>query len=232
MATAQDTLDSDAGDDLIQGPPRQEHRWPASVAVLATLVMYVSLPEQLTAGPSWVVPLLVAALLVPLSVAAPMRHGDEAKWHRVSAIALIALINAANVVSLVLLVYSLLHGSKAEGGALIVEAFKIWLTNVIVYGLWYWELDRGGPGARLREERRPPDFLFPQMQMAASGRHSPHWRPVFLDYLYVAFTNATAFSPTDTLPLSPWAKMLMALQAMASLLTVALVAARAVNILS
>lgn len=230
MTAAQGSLDPDADD--AGAPPQREHRWPATVAVLATLAMYVSHPEGLTVGPTWVVPFLVASLLVPLSVAAPTRHGTEARWQRASAIALIALINAANAISLVLLVNSLLNGSKAEGRALIVEAFKIWLTNVIVFGLWYWELDQGGPGARLREVRRAPDFLFPQVPMAAQGLYSSHWRPVFLDYLYLAFTNATAFSPTDTMPLSPWAKMLMALQAIASLLTVALVAARAVNILA
>ena len=110
-----------------------------------------------------------------------------------------------------------------------MTAIQIWLTNVIVFGLWYWELDRGGPGARCRENHREPDFLFPQMSTPAAA--PPSWAPRFLDYLYVAFTNATAFSPTDTLPLTAWAKVLMAIQSLASLLTVALVAARAVNIL-
>jgi hypothetical protein len=101
---------------------------------------------------------------------------------------------------------------------------------VIVFGLWYWELDRGGPSARHDPHHREPDFLFPQMATPGSAR--PDWAPGFLDYLYVSFTNATAFSPTDTMPLTPLAKSLMAVQSAASLLTVALVAARAVNILS
>ena len=112
---------------------------------------------------------------------------------------------------------------------LIFAAMQIWMTNVIVFGLWYWELDRGGPSARCRTSHREPDFLFPQMSTPAAA--PPDWAPMFVDYLYVAFTNATAFSPTDTLPLTTWAKVLMAVQALASLLTVALVAGRAVNIL-
>jgi hypothetical protein len=140
-------------------------------------------------------------------------------------------VNIANVASLVLLVKGLLTGT-ATGGAtvLIFAAMQIWLTNVIVFGLWYWELDRGGPSDRCSEYHREPDFLFPQMTTPASAPRS--WSPWFIDYLYVAFTNATAFSPTDTMPLTPWSKFLMTIQALTSLLTVVLVAARAVNVLS
>jgi uncharacterized membrane protein len=197
---------------------------------LATLVLYVTLPEQLTVGPTWAMPVLVAALLVPLSIAAPRRHPDEPRWQAVAAVALIAVINLANVGSLILLIHALLHGSKATGTQLLIEAVKIWLTNVLVFALWYWELDRGGPDDRNSPEHREPDFLFPQMTTV--GCTTPDWSPSFVDYLYVSFTNATAFSPTDTMPLTPWAKLLMLVQALASLLTVGLVAARAVNILS
>jgi hypothetical protein len=117
-----------------------------------------------------------------------------------------------------------------NGRELIVASVGIWLTNVIVFGLWYWELDRGGPYARHREDHPEPDFLFPQMCTPGAGR--PDWAPGFTDYLYVSLTNATAFSPTDTMPLTPMAKLLMGGQAIASLLTVAVVASRAVNILS
>ena len=106
----------------------------------------------------------------------------------------------------------------------------IWITNVLVFGLWYWELDRGGPVARLEAHRRQPDFLFPQM--TAPDATTPDWTPTFLDYLYTSFTNATAFSPTDTMPLTAWAKLLMMVQSLASLLTVSLVISRAVNILN
>jgi uncharacterized membrane protein len=204
--------------------------------VLVALVLYVTLPNRLTVGPTWLFPLLTILLLAPLSFVAPHRHGQEPSWQRAVAIGLIALINAANVASLVLLIYALLHGTKAEGRQLLVAAVELWLTNVIVFALWYWEMDRGGPGARLRPSaaQDDPSFLFPQMQNAAlsSTAKSGVWRPAFIDYLYVAFTNATAFSPTDTMPLTPWAKMLMLVQSLASLLIVALVAARAVNILS
>ncbi len=211
---------------------RHEPRWPASLAVLVTLGLYIVLPETLTFGPNWIVPALTLTLLVPLTLVVPHRHGDELPWQRFIAIALIALINVANLISLVLLVQFLLKGGKAEGGPLILNALNIWVTNVLIFALWYWELDRGGPAMRLRHDVREPDFLFPQMQLAASNPAMKRWRPLFIDYVYLAFTNATAFSPTDTMPLTPWAKMLMLVQSAASLLTVALVAARAVNILS
>ena len=168
-------------------------------------------------------------MLAPLAVAVPVRHARETAAHRIASIALIAVVNAANVASLVLLVKSLLSGGSAAGTQLIFAAMQIWLTNVIVFGLWYWELDRGGPERAGASDHREPDFLFPQMTTPAAA--PPNWAPRFLDYLYLAFTNATAFSPTDTLPLTSWAKILMAVQSLASLLTVALVAARAVNIL-
>jgi uncharacterized membrane protein len=142
---------------------------------------------------------------------------------------LIALITIANVVSLTELIHSLLYVPKTAGRPLVYASVPIWLTNVIVFGLWYWELDRGGPAARQEPERRQSDFLFPQMSTPGSA---PGWVPSFLDYLYTSFTNATAFSPTDTMPLTPWAKLLMTLQSLASLLTVAVVVSRAVNILS
>jgi uncharacterized membrane protein len=124
----------------------------------------------------------------------------------------------------------LIHGGKTTGSTILLGAFEIWVTNVIVFALWYWELDRGGPDDRSMPSHREPDFLFPQM--ITPGCAKEDWSPSFLDYIYVAFTNATAFSPTDTMPLTPIAKVLMMIQAMISLITVALVAARAVNILA
>lgn len=211
--------------------PKSESRWPASLAVIAALALYVTLPEHFVLGPRWIVPVLELALLVPLSIIQPRRTSDEKAWRRIAAIALIAIINFANVASLVLLVTFLTgSGAKASGVQLLFSSTEIWLTNIVVFALWYWELDRGGPKHRLTASTRAADFLFPQMVTpvcAAAG-----WMPRFVDYFYVAFTNATAFSPTDTLPLTPAAKMLMAVQSLTSLLTVALVAARAVNILS
>jgi uncharacterized membrane protein len=142
---------------------------------------------------------------------------------------LIAFITLANFIALGELLNALLNHTKAGGQSLVYASVPIWLTNVIVFGLWYWEMDRGGPAVRLRADHRQPDFLFPQM---STPRSAPGWTPKFLDYLYTSFTNATAFSPTDTMPLTAAAKFLMMIQSLASLLTVALVVSRAVNILS
>lgn len=230
-------------------PAHAASRWPASLATLAALILYVTLPDKLIFGtgpfasslylhvggvtiflPRWIVPILEVALVIPLTVTFPRRVKKEEKWARVAAIVLIGLINLANVISLGWLVYFLVHGGQTSGRELIISAFQIWLTNIIIFGLWYWELDGGGPAARCQPVHREPDFLFPQManpDVAPQG-----WAPTFVDYLYLALTNATAFSPTDTMPLTEWSKMLMLIQSLASLLIVALVAARAVNILS
>lgn len=226
------------------GPP-PESLWPARLAIMAIIALQVGLNERVTAGPNWLLPGLEAALLLPLSVVRGAqrrrirRHdtvGRTERWlishgaSRVLAFGLIALLNVANLVSLLLLIRSLLHGSKATGRLLLLDALNIWGTNMIVYALWYWELDRGGPLRRGTPQERGPDLLFPQM--SAPDTLSGTWRPHFVDYLFVAFTNATAFSPTDTLPLTPTVKVLMMLQAATSLLTLALVASRAVNSLA
>jgi len=209
---------------------RHENLWPARAAILATVLLYVTLPERLAVGPIWLPPALELALLGALTVMAPVRHTTEIRIQRSLSLCLLALINLANIGSLVLLIDALLHPGVIDNGrTLLLASLQIWLTNVLVFGLWYWDLDRGGPIARRRAHHREPDFLFPQMTTPSCTVE--HWSPHFLDYLYVSFTNATAFSPTDTLPLTPWAKILMMVQSLASLLTVALVAARAVNIL-
>jgi uncharacterized membrane protein len=210
---------------------RSEPRWPASLAIVVCALLNFALPGKFTMGPVWLVPVLEGAILLPLSIAAPRRVANESRWSQIAAVALIALANLANVVSLALLIRELIfNGKNVTGPQLLVSSVAIWITNVIVFALWYWELDRGGPDDRLRPEHGAPDFLFPQM--STPGCATADWTPGFIDYLYVAFTNATAFSPTDTMPLSPWAKILMLLQALASLITIAIVAARAVNILS
>ncbi|GAC1570627.1 MAG: hypothetical protein NVS3B18_03010 [Candidatus Dormibacteria bacterium] len=211
------------------GEPR-EPRWPASLAVVAALALYLILPDRLVVGPKWVVPALEVALLLPLTITTPHRHRAETRFGRLTSLLLVALINAANVGSLVLLVHFLLAGGKTDGRELILSSIEIYLTNVLIFGLWYWELDQGGPGARLLPHPAKPDFLFPQQNAPQAADQG--WKPGFVDYLYVSFTNATAFSPTDTMPLRQRAKLLMGIQAAASLITVALVAARAVNILS
>jgi hypothetical protein len=142
----------------------------------------------------------------------------------------VAIVTVANLINLGLLVHVMVSGHVSNGRELVFAAVAIWLTNVIVFSLWYWQLDRGGPQARHDPDHREPDFLFPQM--TTPGSAGPGWAPSFVDYFYVSFTNATAFSPTDTMPLTVAAKALMTAQSGASLLTIALVAARAVNILS
>jgi len=213
-------------------PSHEEPRWPAQLAVLAAIALQLVLPDLLIRGLGnrALLPSLEGVLLLVLIVS-PLRISKESSRLRMVGIALIALITVANMVSLLELIHALLYpsGSHAGGRSLVYASIPIWLTNVIVFGLWYWELDRGGPAARQQTRHRQPDFLFPQMSTPGSA---PGWTPDFLDYLYTSFTNATAFSPTDTMPLTSWAKMLMMLQSLASLITVAVVISRAVNILA
>lgn len=209
----------------------REPRWPATLAAMAALGLYVALPGDLVFGPHWVFPALEGALILPLVVAGSVRPTRESARLRLVSLGLIGLISLANAVSLGLLVHEIIdHGQKLSGQTLIFSAIEIWLTNVMVFSLWYWELDRGGPAARAGGTERGPDFLF--VQMATPSQAPAQWRPGFVDYLYLSFTNCTAFSPTDTMPLSPWAKLLMLVQASISLVTVAVVAGRAVNIIS
>ncbi len=208
-----------------------EHRWPAAVGVVVAIGLQVALPDRVVQGmgPRWLLPALEGLLLIALVIANPGRIDRESSVLRGLSLVLISVITLANVIALGELIRALLEHTSAGGRSLIFASVPIWLTNVIVFGLWYWELDRGGVAARRKADHRRPDFLFPQMSTPGSG---PGWTPDFLDYLYTSFTNATAFSPTDTMPLTAWAKLLMMVQSLASLLTVALVVSRAVNILS
>lgn len=207
----------------------REPVWPASLAIGVALGCYVILPAALVIDPRWLIPLIEVALVVPLTVTHPHRHPEEDRRVRAVALGLIALLSATNAVSTALLVHRMLGGATIHGRQLVYSAMLLWLTNVLVFALWFWELDRGGPGIRGSERERMPDFLYPQM---TSPELAPrNWRPGFLDYLYVALTNAAAFSPTDTMPLSVQAKMVMGLQSLISLVTIGLVVSRAVNIL-
>jgi hypothetical protein len=204
--------------------------WEAQLAVLVTVILYVALPSRLTVGPRWLVPALEGALLLGLAISTPYRHYTQSPVRRRASIGLIAIVMGANFVAEGLLVHYLLKGGGNGGRALVLSAAQIWFTNVAVFGLWFWEVDRGGPHMRTAPEALPPDFLFPQMDAREPSLRG--WRPAFLDYLYVAFTNASAFSPTDAMPLSVRIKTLMLIESIASFLTVGLVAARAVNILN
>jgi uncharacterized membrane protein len=212
-------------------PSHGELRWPALIATLVAIALQLALPGRLVQGLGnrALIPALEGVLLLVLLVKSPLRISKEESRLRIAGVSLIALITVVNMVSLVELLHALLYGSSVGGRTLVYASLPIWLTNVIVFGLWYWELDRGGPAIRQQPKHRAPDFLFPQMSTPGSA---PGWAPSFLDYLYTSFTNATAFSPTDTMPLTPWAKLLMMLQSLASLVTVAVVISRAVNILS
>lgn len=217
-----------------------EPRWHAAIAVLAALALYITLPPKLTIGPGWVAPALVLFVLIPLLVIAPRQR--LAKRTRLLSIVLIAIVNFFNLASALLLVASFFHPDKASNhsAALVLRnGAQIWVTNILVFALWFWELDSGGPDARARAgaavQFDTADFLFPQMQMALAGGDTapcidPKWKPRFLDYLYVGFTNSTAFSPTDTMPLTRWAKTLMTVEALISLMTVAIVVSRAVGL--
>jgi hypothetical protein len=200
------------------------------LVVAAAILLDLSLPQKLTIGPSWLLPVVEGVLLIGLLVASPMPQVRHSPLRRRIAIALIGVVSAVNIFSLVELCHYLLQGRRESGHALILAGMVLWVTNVLLFALWYWELDRGGPVQRARGSDAAPDFLFPQM---STPKHAPAgWTPGLIDYLYVSFTNASAFSPTDTMPLTPSAKSLMGTQALAALITVGLVVARAVNILS
>jgi hypothetical protein len=204
--------------------------WEAQLAVAVTIVLYLVLPAKLTVGPRWLIPVLEGALLIGLAISTPYRHHTQSPIHRRLTIGLVAIVTVANFTAEGLLISNLLKGGGAGGRSLVMAAAAIWFTNVAVFGLWFWEIDRGGPHLRTSTKPNAPDFLFPQM--TAGGSIERGWHPLFLDYLYVAFTNASAFSPTDAMPLSVRMKTLMLIESIASFLTVGLVAARAVNILN
>lgn len=208
---------------------RPEPRWPASLALLACVGLYIILPNRLVVGPRWLLPVLVALPLIPLS-ARRHRHPNEAPWVRRFTLLLIGVITVANVISMALLVHHLLVANVSQGRNLIYSAVSVWLTNVIVYGLWFWEIDRGGPHMRAGGTTTFPDIQFPQMENPQLAE--PNWRPRFVDYLYTSFANGTSFAPADAMPLSARAKALFATESLVSLVTIAVVAARAVNILN
>jgi hypothetical protein len=204
--------------------------WGPQLVVACAILIDLALPEKLTIGPNWLLPSVEGLLLVVFALASPHPMVRQSPVRRKIALSLIALVSAVNIFSLALLAHYLYIGGRENGRDLILAGAVLWVTNVLLFGLWYWELDRGGPLDRAQDTGTLPDFLFPQM--TESRRWAPpNWKPGLIDYLYVSFTNATAFSPTDTMPLTPPAKWLMSAQALTSLVTVGLVVARAVNIL-
>jgi hypothetical protein len=209
---------------------RDDPLWPGQLAILAALLLYLVLPPKLTVGPNWLLPAAEFVLFVALVAATP-RAGSNPRRRRVLALSLVLVVTAANLVALGLLTHYLVTGGHARGADLINGGLVIWCTSLLLFAVWYWELDRGGP-LRPGENHPPrlPDFLFPQM---SDDRYAPTgWKPRFGDYLYVSLTNQAAFSPTDTMPLTLRVKLLMGVQGVASLVTVGIIVSRAVNILS
>ena len=213
----------------VGGEVHEESRWPAAAAIAAIIAVHLVLPQDLIPGQRLVAPIIEAALLVVLMIATPKKLTEGAKDLRVVSIALIALLNGATIFSVGALIKLLVSGGSVDGLNLIRSGFALWITLILGFGLAFWEMDRGGPLARSSGAENLPDFVFPQMTQAGLGE--PTWRPRFLDYLYVALTNGTAFSPTDALPLTRTAKVVMAVHSLSSFVTIVIVSARAVNIL-
>jgi hypothetical protein len=215
-----------------------ESRWEAAPAVATILGFQVVLASvsriehwTLLTLPWWVWLISVPpelALLIPLAWSRPRHRLEQLGLRRMVALALLGVISLTNALLLVALIGSLVKGKETSGAQLLLKAVTVWGTNVIAFGLWYWAVDRGGPVRRLQPGPPPPDFQFPQMenpQLAAPG-----WFPELVDYVYVSFTNSIAFSPTDAMPLTRRAKLLMLSESAISAITILLVAARAVNI--
>jgi|SRR5215469_6503254 len=231
---------SSAGASRLHRQDRPEPRWPVSAAVIVAIVLQALLPEKLALHPLWLHYVLFGlegALLISLFAANPIRIERMSRPIRSASIALIFLITASNIVSAISLVNEIVSNHLPHAAThpqlaateLFLSGAAIWGTNVIAFALWYWEFDRGGPVARLQGTHAYADLLF--TQMSEPELTPPGWGPQFVDYLYFSFTNATAFSPTDVLPFTRWAKLTMLVQSAVSLVLGILVIARAVNIL-
>jgi hypothetical protein len=225
------------GDGL--GEEQVESRWEAAPAVVLVIVLQVALGLASRAKdwsiwdlPWWVWLLAVGPetlLVVLLAWSRPRRRLEQLGLRRTASLALLGLISVANALLLVALLGSIVEGRETSGAELLVKAAAIWTTNVVAFGLWYWDFDRGGPVRRFRANPPRPDFQFPQMENPQLAE--PRWQPHFVDYLYVSFTNSIAFSPTDAMPLTRRAKLMMLAESSISAVTILLVAARSINIL-
>ena len=204
--------------------------WPPQLALAVAIGLHLLLTEKVTIGPTWLMPAVEGALLVALVVVSPSRAVHHSKATRRFALSVIAFVSLANVVSLALLIHYLVTGGHAGGRELIESGALLWITNILLFSVWYWEMDAGGPLVRHTHPGAMADFEFPQDDNPAVAPAG--WRPGYFDYLYMSLTNATAFSPTDTMPLTLSAKAVMGLQSVTALLTIGLVVSRAVNILA
>jgi hypothetical protein len=207
-----------------------EQRWPAAIAIAAMMGLQVLLPDRLTLGPRWLFPAMEVLIIGVIVAANPGRLRKSSPALRTLSLTLIAVASLGNVYSVGRLVHDIAGGHNTGSAAqLLATGADIYLINVFTFAVWFWELDRGGPVERANGSDPYPDFLFPPMTSPDMAHKD--WEPRFLDYFYVAFTNATAFSPTDTLPMSRWAKFAMAVESAIALVTAALVIAKAVNAL-
>jgi hypothetical protein len=213
-------------------PGDPESRLPVLFALVAVIGLQLGIPKSYTVVPRWPLIALELLLLVVLTWLNPLRLTNATRLGRYATWVLLAAITLDNTLSAVLLDIRILSGEVSNKAAVLLgSGAAIFVTNIIVFGIWYWELDRGGPFARRAGKKTYPDFMFPQMDPDTAKLVKPGWRPTFLDYLYVSLTNAMAFSPTDTMPLARWAKGMMAIQSLVAVTTIALVIARAVNVL-
>ncbi|MEO6116437.1 MAG: hypothetical protein ABIP33_08645 [Pseudolysinimonas sp.] len=205
-----------------------EHRWPAIVAVVVAVVIYALLPSTFIPIPRFILPVLTTLMVIPLIILNPHHFTRETAWSRWLGISLAVVLVLFNQVEVIGIVKELLSGS-AHGPSVLLNAVQVWVTDIIAFGLAYWELDGRGPvSRRLPDDPQPRDFRFPQEDL---GRPVP-WRPAFFDYLYFSLSNMMAFSPTDVMPFTSRAKALMGIQAITGYALLALVIARAVNILT
>jgi hypothetical protein len=217
-------------------PATIEPRWPVALAILFfigfTIVLRVAVPNRETLGPRWLVPAIEIAMLVVLLVADPANAQQRRRWLRPLSIALVVALVVVALVSTGVLISELIRGGKVTESAdsLLASGALIWFGNILAFSLLYWLLDSGGPLARYRGEREYRDFAFTQQMSPELA--PPGWLPHYVDYFVLGFTTSTAFSPTDVMPVSRWAKLMMALQSLLSLTVVGLVIARAVNVFS
>jgi hypothetical protein len=207
-----------------------ESRWPMFIAVVAVMALASVPPAVFTIGPVPVLPLVIGVLLVVLVLGDPGRIDRRSRWLQNVSYALAGLLVLVSLAGTAVLLVELVEGSPSvsEPGPLLLYAAKVWLANNVAFALVYWNLDRGGPAERVHGTDRYPDFMFPQLTDESLAGHG--WRPRFIDYLYIGFTTANAFSPTDTLPLTGRAKFAMATQALISFAIITLALARAVNV--
>ena len=213
-----------------------EPRWPIALALSAYIVISITLriaePTRESLGPHWLIPSIEIALLGALIAADPARLHRRSRWLRRVSIALIFALAAATLLATAVLIVDLIRGGRVTESAssLLASGALIWLGNALVFGLLYWALDSGGPLARYRRDRAYPDFAF--SQQLSPELAPPGWRPQYVDYAILGLTTSTAFSPTDVMPMSAWAKLTMSLQSLISLSVIGLVIARAVNVFS